>query len=694
MENATRINKKKMRMILYVFIAVILVLVFSSRTLYNLSLPRVTVTMTQSGWITKELEVRGAVEFSETFDVFAPFSGWIDEIFINRGDFIDVYSIIASYNPATANEQVEAGLLTNIERIEHQLARLNIQREDIQSNLRALSSSPNDLLQLQWTVDDAQTNLENRKAELIQAQQQLEDSIQDSFTHIDASTDAERDWNRRVTELNQAQAVLHDLEARGSNFDDFTYMQAIYEASIALERRTADLLNAEASLDDARSLTAATFDARNYQNVINAAQINHQRNQLAYDSAYQQLNAAWHRLHTLSIYADLTEIIAIHTAINEAQNQVALARIMLDESNAIVGQASDNLQRARNTFNAQDREQRNQAEENAEIVVIQAENAFADATRAYEHAHALLSRAEDAAIARWQSEINEAVQRIDDALIALDESIWKISQNLRQAESNLADAYQVLERAEKNLDLAQRAQTAQANDTRRAFEIELRNIDLDIERTKIDLRADLSSLAIMHNSHETTILANRQGIVVSVDKREGQFVSQGERIATMGADNNRFMIEFSATILDADFIEIGSEARIYRSGSNIGVHAFVYDMTLIGDILNIRLISETDQFSGGEFTRVRFRKQTGPHQTIVPNEAVFAGTMGQHYIWTLQSRPGTLGTEHISTRRTVRIIDSDDFNTAIYMGFIMMDMPVIISHSRELSVNGRVSRME
>ncbi|MCL2576430.1 MAG: HlyD family efflux transporter periplasmic adaptor subunit [Defluviitaleaceae bacterium] len=695
MENSNGVNKKKMRKLLYIYIAVILVLVFSSRTIYNFSLPKVTIAMAQSDWIIKELEVRGVVEFSETFDIYALSSGWIDEMFINRGDFIDANTIIARYNPtSTTNEQAVASLLTNIERTEHQLTRLNIQRGDIQNNLHTLSGvSPGDVLQHQWAVNDAMLNVENRQTEHIQAQQ-MATMPQGFFMYINARTDAERDWNRSVTELNQAQAALQELEARGSNFDDFTYMQAIQEATIALERRAIDLQNAESNLADARCISAATFDARNYQNAITAARTTRQRNQLAYEAAHQQLNIAWQRLHTLDINADRTEVAAAHAAINDAQNNVISARLNLDESNTLLEQASDNLQRERNAFNTQDREQRNQDVETAEALVVQAENAVDDATRAYENAMATLDRAELAAIAGWQNEILEAQNRVDNALLALDESAWMASQNLRQAESNLANAYQALERAEATLELAQRETSTQIDDARRAREIELRNINLDIERTLIDLHADQSALAAMTNSDTTNIITNRQGIVMTIDKREGEFISQGERIATIGVDNNRFMVEFSTTVSEAGFIEIGNEASIFRSGSNIGIRAFVYNITPVGDNLNIQLISETDQFNGGEFVRVLFRKQTGIHEMVVPNEAIFIGAMGQHYVWTVQSRQGTLGTEYISVRRSVRIIDSDDFNSAIYMSFMMMNMPVITSYSRELSINGRVSRME
>ncbi|MCL2356017.1 MAG: HlyD family efflux transporter periplasmic adaptor subunit [Defluviitaleaceae bacterium] len=676
----TGVNKKKMRKILYIYIAVILVLVFFSRTIYNFSLPRVTVAMTHSGQITRELEVRGVVEFSETFDIFARSGGWVDEIFISRGDFIDAGTVIAIYNP---NEQAVAGLLTNIERTEHQLTRLNMQRADIQNNIRTLGYiSPDDLQGLQWAVDDAASDLERRQAELLQAQQASIDT--NNFSQI--SPDRER--NRR--ELNLAQAALHELQY--DNFDDFTYRLAIQEASIALERRLLDLQNAETNLADARRLTAATFDARNYQNARDAAQTALQRNRLAYDAAQQQLNIAWQRFNTLGPYADWAEVSAAHDAINAAQSQVASARLNRDESNALSEQAAENLQQARNAFNAQDREQRNQAAEDAEALVAQAKNAADDATRAYENAVAILERAESAATARRQDEILAAQRRVDDALLALDESARAAAQNLRQAEINLADAERAFERAKANSEAAQRGLSAQADDARLALESELRNINLDIERTQIDLRADQSALAATSGS--ASITANRQGIVTAVNKTEGQFISQGEKIATIGVNNNRFVVEFSTTVSEAGFIEVGSKANIYKSGSNISIRGFVYSITPVGDTLNIQLVSESDKFSGGEFVRVHFRVQTGVHQMIVPNEAVFAGAMGQHYVWTVQSRPGTLGTEYISVRRSVRVIDSDDFNTAVYMGFMGMNTPVITSHSRELSVNGRVSRME
>lgn len=687
------IDKKKMRKMFYIYIAIILALVFSSRTIYNFSLPRVTVIMPESGWITQELEVRGVIEFSETFDIFASSSGWIDEILVSPGDLINTSSVIASISPLSSTaDQAILDLRTNIDRFNNQLAGLNLNRSNIQSSLRALDvESTDDLLDFEWAIEDAEDNLRMRKNALLEAQQLAEIALLEDFTYINATTETERTWNRQVTELREAEAELLVLETENNTFDDFIFQQNIVEASVALEREIINLQEAKSSLEAARDGAAASFDRHEYQNAINATRTTHERRISDYNDALMQLDIAWNHLNFLiNIDAEPLEIEVAHTNINNLQRIVTQARQARDDANTSLNLAQQNMTRAENAFNEANSEQREQTIEAAEVRVTQAENAVSDATRAYEN----VINALDNALDRENNiAITTAQRRVDDALTALNESSWRAQQNLIETEEELANSYQSLARAKINLDLAQRALTSQMDDTRNDLELQLKRLELDIDQVSIDLRATRSSLAFISNHDSIDIISRHQGIVVDIGKISGQLISQGERIATMGVNNNNFILEFSSTISEAGFINIGDEANVYKSGSNAAIRAVVYDITLVGDNLTIRLFSETDQLHGGEFVRVRLNNRTGPHEMIVPNEAIFVGAMGQYYIWTLQSREGTLGIEYFSTRVNVRLIDSDDFNTAIYMGF-MMRIPVITSYSRELSVNGRVSRLE
>ncbi|MCL2839644.1 MAG: HlyD family efflux transporter periplasmic adaptor subunit [Defluviitaleaceae bacterium] len=677
-----KIDKKKMRKMLYIYIVIMLVLVFSSRTIYNFSLPRVTVALAQSGVIVQELEARGVVEFYETFDIFAPSSGWIDYISIRPEDLIDENTILARYtlDVATAAQTIVT-LQTNIARAENQLQRLIMNRADIQNSLDILSlESPTDTPQHQWAIEDAMTDITNLQT-----------------TQAHALATAQREWNSLMSELYQAQAALLALEPENP-FDDFMYQRNIQEAAIVLERSMIDLETAETNLADARRARSATFDTHYYQSAINTARTAHERSITAYEEAHSRLETALQHLNYLtSINASQTEINTAQTAVNTAQSQLTTARQTRDDNSTALQQSQENLTRARTAFNTQDREDRDQNIIEAEAQLTQAQNTVSDAIRAHENAIEDATRAENQAETnathQFEEAQREALERIQAAQRALDENDWTAQENLYQQSTNFSAAIQALQRAEENQALAITDATIQHINDMQSLGLQLRNIDIDIASTQIDLGADQNALTVATAYGAVYVQTPRQGRVISVDKRVGEFITQGARIAEIGVANNRFMIEFTSTIQEAGFIEVGDTANIYKSGGHRGISATVQRMTPTGDTLTIRLYVETDALEGGEFARIHFRTSNA-HHMVVPNEAVFVGAAGQHYIWNLRSRHTSLGMEYYTARVSVRILASDDFNVAIYAGWFSMDMPVVTSYSRQLSVNGRVSRME
>ena len=92
-----KINKVKLRIALYIYIALMIIVIFSSKTIYNLALPRVTVAMPQSGTLTKGIETFGFTEFADTFSFYAETSGQIEEILVQTGDYIEKGDPIAYY---------------------------------------------------------------------------------------------------------------------------------------------------------------------------------------------------------------------------------------------------------------------------------------------------------------------------------------------------------------------------------------------------------------------------------------------------------------------------------------------------------------------------------------------------------------------------------------------------------------------
>ena len=689
--NGISVNKKKMRKVLYVYIALVLVLILSSRTIYNFTLPRVTVAMPQSGSLFKELEARGVIGFSETFDIYAASGGQIEEMLIKKGDLVDENTVIAIFRAEETTVEADFAF----ERIENHLSGLALNRADIQERLRALNASPTvDFYNEQWAVTDAIATVEKRQAELSEAQRFMVLPFNKLYP-IQATTDFEREWNRKVAELKEAEAVLLSAETGDITFDDFIYQRNINEAAITLERRNTDLKDAEDALAAVRRDHSSSFDNSTHQNAINAARTAHERSIEDYNEALRQYDLAVQQYYfLLSIGADSAEIGLAQNSVDSAQSVITNFKRVMDDANNAASQAADDMRRAENTFNANRNETRQQAITAAETQVSQAERAAEDAGRAYENAVNELERAKDSfnlgTEETKEKALNDAQKRVEAALSAIDEMQWNAQQKLLEAETHLANAQAALERLEINLNTAQSAVTVQTDEARRALDLELSRTDLNIASANIDLRELEASRA--SDSNGGNIRAYEQGIVISVEKSKGQFVAQGEKIATVGVNNHVFTTEVTVSDTDGRFIALGDEANIHRYGSNTAIKAVVYDIVPTGDTLSIFLVCETDVFNGGEYITVRFYKQTETYHVIVPNEAIYKEAMGS-YIWVLHSRQGVLGIEYFTARVRVFIADSDDFNSAISRGLEYI-APVVISHDKDLAVNERVSRME
>ncbi len=605
-------NKKKLRKALYIYISLMLVLLLFSKTIYNFSLPKITVALPQNGRLAKELETHGVMTFSETFDIYANSSGQIDEMLIRKGDIIDKNTVIAKYKAATSDaaaKRTELGF--TIKKIKNQLDSLALNKTDIQDKLRALKAkTPDDLYSYQCAVTDAKSTLEKLQAALAEARE-IATSAFDDHSYQQTIADAERDWNRKKAELIEAKTALSEAETGNTaSFDDFTYRQNIKEASIALERKKAELNDAEVALVEAKQADAPTL------------------------------------------------------SVAEAEAQVKLAKNAVDDADRAYDKAVDELNRAKTAFATNMADSKKNAVSSAQKRVKEAQMELDDAECVYNRAVDTLNRAADKA--------------------ALD-----TQKNLEDAETAVAGAQTMLERAETNLKLAQKALESKSDDEKKALDLELKKTDLDIARANIDLRAAETSNA---DKAETAVTSDYQGIVISAEIKKGQFVTQGEKIATVGVDNHLFTCEFSCSESDGRFIEIGDEADIHAKGVTSNIKATVYDIQPVGNTLKISLACETDGLKGGEYVSVKFHKQTQAYDTIIPNEAVFREGMS-NFVWVIRSKQGALGREYYSVKIKVLVADSDDYHTAISKGLEYSE-PVALSFNKNLIVNGRVNRLE
>jgi multidrug efflux pump subunit AcrA (membrane-fusion protein) len=98
-------NKKKLKIALIIYIALMLVVVFFSRTIHNATIPRVSVAAPHRGTLTHEFESFGFTEFADTFSSHAEIFGQIEEMLVQVGDFVRQGEPIARFRTASPDDE-------------------------------------------------------------------------------------------------------------------------------------------------------------------------------------------------------------------------------------------------------------------------------------------------------------------------------------------------------------------------------------------------------------------------------------------------------------------------------------------------------------------------------------------------------------------------------------------------------------
>ena len=84
--------------------------------------------------------------------------------------------------------------------------------------------------------------------------------------------------------------------------------------------------------------------------------------------------------------------------------------------------------------------------------------------------------------------------------------------------------------------------------------------------------------------------------------------------------------------------------------------------------------------------------ETQSYDTLIPNEAVFHDNFGS-FVWVVRSKQGAFGLEYYSAKVKVLVPDSDEYYSAISRGLDYFE-PVVVSFDKNLTINGRVNRLE
>lgn len=198
--------------------------------------------------------------------------------------------------------------------------------------------------------------------------------------------------------------------------------------------------------------------------------------------------------------------------------------------------------------------------------------------------------------------------------------------------------------------------------------------------------------AVLQMYSGEVVTADDNGMVSSVEKKRGQPISRGEKIATLALRQDAFICRITCPEIEGNFVALGDRAYVTSLSSGAQTEAEVTGVEFSRDTVQITLTWESSDFRNQEAVSVSIQDTSVEYDTLVPNEAVSREARG-NYVWLVRSQEGALGTTYYTVRRKVFLADSDDTNTAIAAGLEFPE-PVILTHTRELTDNGPVTRAE
>lgn len=213
------------------------------------------------------------------------------------------------------------------------------------------------------------------------------------------------------------------------------------------------------------------------------------------------------------------------------------------------------------------------------------------------------------------------------------------------------------------------------------IENEIREIQLDIQLTESEL------LSIKKG--ETQIVKssfNEECVILKMHVQEGEFISKGAKIATVGIIDKDFYIEISEKKESSSFIAVGDKASFSSEGAS--TDARVVSIKQDGENVNIRFNISSADFKVGTYGRISMTKISPEYDILIPNEAVVKEEFS-YYVWILKSKQGSLGNTYYAKKARIFISDNDENYTAVAKGLTYMD-DIIIDAPSDLENNERV----
>ena len=610
-----------------IFLAVMLVLTFFSNTIMNHSLPEVAAQYVQSGAISAKIRGNGAVTANESYEVKSEQAREVLSVpvkvgdKVNEGDTLVLFTDAESDSMKTAQDELDGLLLS------YKKALINTDDPDYAKQNREIEYAQKALDKSKAKRDESAYSA----ADLAQAKQNVtnaQTAIKDAKAKVD---DAQDKVDAAAAVLTKAQ---NDLEALGglkpSTSGD---MGSVNKAQAEVNQAQSEL-NAKNDLykDTLRDFyTESLKIAENASGSSNPSQtyINAAREQLsaqyASDSskksitdAYAVIQAAQTKLDTANI--SLTDAWNAYYKETSSGNEYEYNRLkkIVDAANAEKAKA-DAVKLA------------------ADKAKTAADDAKADADQKYADLKARKD-AYDAAV----TEVETAQKTLQDQLFAL------------------AD--------QKKTDGKTQAGTA---------------LDLADQRRQMQEKQD-DIAKLKENGDGSVIKSKVNGIVANISVTAGKNAEAGAVLMTVEVPDMGYGVQLSVTKEQAKRLKVGDKAEVTTNNWNdkpmtATLSAIKTDPSKPGENKLLEFKIEGEDVESGAQLSLAIGARGGNYDAIVPTSAVRSDNNGS-FVLVVVSKSSPLGNRYVAQRVDVKVVASDDTNSAVSGGLTTSDFVITTSN--------------
>lgn len=204
---------------------------------------------------------------------------------------------------------------------------------------------------------------------------------------------------------------------------------------------------------------------------------------------------------------------------------------------------------------------------------------------------------------------------------------------------------------------------------------------LTIDAKKKEIALKKEAIAKLQSGGEgATVTSNVNGIIASINVTAGNTTAADTALMTIEVPDRGYGINISVTSEQSKKVQLGDMGNIdYYYGSDLTatLTAIKPDPQSQGTkkLLCFKLQGEVD--SGTQLS-VSIGERGGSYETIVPNSAVRSDNNGS-FVLLVVSKNGPLGNRYIAERVDVKVLATDDLNSAVSGGLSQGDFVITTS---------------